>query len=214
MFARVQAEGLAARFRGEEDLRLSIKKLLALSFLPPEQIPEAFDQLKQQAERDILPVYRYFEDTYVRGRLIRIKGKGRRPREPPRHPPLFPPELWSVHGLQQEGLARTNNDQEAWHRRFNTVVGKCHIGVYPTIREFVKEQHRTEQELRRIDAGKKVARRVTKNTRAKEQRIQALFEEREELDLDTFLRRMARNQGFGGAEQDGQQEEDGGNDDD
>ena len=107
--------------------------LLALSFLPEEDILGAFARIRDDCPREVLPIYCYFEDVYAREHPIVGRVKGRRPRSPQRHPPLFPPQLWSIHNLQRAGLARTNNDQEAWHRRFNTIVQRCHIGVYQTI---------------------------------------------------------------------------------
>ena len=197
IYRRVQSEGLTQRFREDEETNLAIKKLLALAFLPAGEIEAAFDLVTQDAPEHVFPVYKYFEDTYIKGRAIVIRGKGRRPRNRPRHPPLFPPELWSVYDLQQEGLARTNNAQEAWHRRFNEVIGRCHAGLFPTIKELRKEQHRSEQELRKIEMGGTHPRRVTNIQRMKDRRIQAIFENRPNLDVQTYIRRIARNMGVG-----------------
>lgn len=191
---RVLSEGLRNAYRNDENVALSVKKLIALSFLEPLQIPAAFDVIREQCPDSVRPVYRYFEDTYVRGRQIVPRGKGRRPRVLPRHPPMFPPELWSVHELVVADLARTNNLQEAWHRRFNALVGRAHQGVFPTMREFQKEQHRTDQELRRLDHGEAIPRkRLTQDQERRERRIRRLFDNRQELDLNTFVRRLGRN---------------------
>ena len=99
--------------------------------------------------------------------------------------------------LQQQGFSRTNNHQEAWHIRFNEIVGRCHVGFFLTVKEFIKEQHRTEQELNRIEHGKKTTKPVTRPVRMRENRITSLFEQREELGMDTYIRRMARNMGLG-----------------
>ena len=197
LYRRVQAEGLAAQYRDNEELNLAVKKLIALSFLRPDEVVEGFAMIEEQAPQEATPIYRYFQDTYIRGRAIVIRGKGRRPRNPPRHPPLFPPELWSMHSLQESGMSRTNNVQEAWHRRFNEIVGRCHVGVHLTIKEFTKEQHRTEQELARIEHGKKAGGRVPRTARQREQRIATIFAAKEELGMETYIRRMARNMGTG-----------------
>ncbi|KAL4091673.1 hypothetical protein QTP88_026326 [Uroleucon formosanum] len=43
------------------------------------------------------------------------------------------------------GTPRTQNRVEGWHRRFETLVGKCHVGVYTIIEEIKKEQIQMER---------------------------------------------------------------------
>ena len=193
IYRKVQEEGLTLDYRDDEDVQLSIKKLVALAFLPAEEIPEGFRIIKDVAPNNVLPVYRYMEENYVRGRVIHRQGKGRRPRTPPRHPPTFPPHLWSVHRLQELKLYRSNNVQEAWHSRFNTIVQRAHVGIFQIITEFRKEQHRVEQEISRTDHGKKGGKTTTRSVREREQRIGTVFGQFDTLPRETFIRRIARN---------------------
>ena len=55
----------------------------------------------------------YFEDTFI-GRPTRRNG---------RRAPQFPISLWNVHDRVEEGLPRTNNTVEGWHRSFQSNVG-------------------------------------------------------------------------------------------
>src|SRR6218665_1604538 len=69
-----------------------------------------------------------------------------------RHLPRFSPKLWSVLHLQENNLPRTNNSLEAWHRRFETVVERYHLGVFLSkkIIEWIKRwrEHRSQKEER------------------------------------------------------------------
>ena len=133
-------------------MALSIRKLSALAFLPPEEVCNSFSYLSICAPCETKTVYKYFGDTFVLGRSI-ARWRGRPGRLQQRHPPRFPPTLWSVYHLQACNLPRTNNNLEAWHRRFETVVERYHMGVFLMIKEFLKDEHRTHQEMERITAG-------------------------------------------------------------
>ena len=67
IYRKVQEEGLATDYKDNGEIQLSIKKLVALAFLPPIEIPGGFDTIKDQAPNVVLPIYRYFEDNYIRG---------------------------------------------------------------------------------------------------------------------------------------------------
>jgi len=53
---------------------------------------------------------------------------------------LFPPKCWSVFEQMELGISRTQNCVKGWHRRFETLIRKYHVGVYTIIEEIKKEQ--------------------------------------------------------------------------
>lgn len=219
VYRRIQAEGLVEAFRDDDNVRSSLKSLMAgLPFLPPEEIPAVFAELKTNAPHVTGPVFTYFEDTYVLGRPILPKGKGRRPRILRRHPPRYPTTLWSVHHLKQENLPRTNNHMEAWHRRFASVVARMHLGVYPAIHELRKENHRVEHELTRLEAGLPIQRRQSKVNKDREARIDTIFRRYGKISHAEFMRGIAHNFDFDAPredeEEDGEDEEEDVDDDD
>ena len=177
-------------------MALSIKKLSALAFLPPGDICNAFSQLLNCAPQQADKVYKYFGDTFVLGKSI--NGRGRRGRHLQRHPPRFPPALWSIHHLQASNLPRTNNNLEAWHRRFETVVERYHLGVYTKIKEFIKEEHRTHQEVERLIAGNNKIKKKREQI-LREQRLATVLERYGTTPLDDYLRGIAYNLHFGRA---------------
>jgi len=75
--------------------------LLALSFVPTEQVADYFDQLAYEMPDDARPVVDYSEDTYVG--LVR----GNRRREG-----RFPVEMWNNYRRTRLDLP---NAVEAWH---------------------------------------------------------------------------------------------------
>ena len=141
-----------------------------------------------------------FDATYVRGAMpARKRGrpkKGLNITQSPR----FPPEIWSVHDLQVVGYGRTNNKQEGWHRRFESVLQRYHIGVYPFIRECKREQHRTEVQIERIDSRNRRPSRP-RVVQQREDRLQKAFEEYGAVPHLRFIRRIARNLTFRSAGQ-------------
>ncbi|XP_071505047.1 uncharacterized protein [Diadema antillarum] len=84
-----------------------LKEIMALPFLPANQIPPAFQQLQQRNNTARLnEVYEYIQDTWLDG--------------------SYPAASWSVYGR----AVRTNNDVEGWHHRLNGRAAGKALGVY------------------------------------------------------------------------------------
>jgi len=81
--------------------------ILALSFVPPADVPTAFEELVDSFDGTMTPLVDYWEDNYI--------GRQRRNRL---GNPRFSIDLWNVHERVVNGLPRTNNSIEAWHRSF------------------------------------------------------------------------------------------------
>ncbi|KFD50538.1 hypothetical protein M513_08606 [Trichuris suis] len=126
--------------------KLKAAPLVGIGIPPPDEIPVAFDQLKLQIPEEASDVTDWFESTYVHGRIrSRLRGPATA-----RTPPLFPPAMWSVYDTTRDGLPRTQNSTEAWHRRWQVLVGGGHVAVYWAIEELRKEQRRVETECERL----------------------------------------------------------------
>ena len=104
--------------------------LPALAFVPPELVGWSFEHLVTVFPENAFPLCKYFEETYI----------GLRNANGSRNPPLFPIHLWNIFHLVPQGLPRTTNLVEGWHRGFLTTCG-CH---HPTIWKFI-EALKTEQ---------------------------------------------------------------------
>ncbi|KAF0708535.1 MULE domain-containing protein, partial [Aphis craccivora] len=129
MWRKVQSVGLSIKYGEDEEFSLLVRHLLALAFLPPEEIPSAFDEIKKllEIESGTENLIMWFEDNYVLGRVRKTLRNG----NVIRGLPLFSPELWSVFN---QNIPRTQNNIEAWHRRWECLVGESHVGVYHLIK--------------------------------------------------------------------------------
>jgi hypothetical protein len=116
--------------------------LIALSFVPPEDVGSAFDELNDSRPDNLQNVYDYWEDNYV--------GLLRRNR---RANPLFPITMWNMRGSVANGLPRTNNSVEGWYNAFHSSVACHHPTIYTLVHHFRREQDLTEQTISRIQSG-------------------------------------------------------------
>jgi len=85
LWRKVQEFHLATAYRSDEDLRMRVKMILALSFVPVQDVPEAFEDLVDGCTENLTPLINYWEDTYI--------GRQRRGR---RSNPRFNLQLWNV----------------------------------------------------------------------------------------------------------------------
>jgi hypothetical protein len=180
VFRKVQELGLQRRYMEDADLRTQVKLLPALALLPPADVIAAFDELHLDAALD--PLYDYYEDTFI--------GRQRRGR---RAQPRFAIATWNIHDRVADGLPRTNNSVEGWHRAFNKFVAVDHPSVYHLIGIFHKEQKNTENLLAQMAVG----RQVVRNSRAQyvqvTRRLETLLANYDSADKMPFLNGVAHN---------------------
>ena len=117
---KIQENGLQLLYMQNENVRMALKMLLALAFLPVDEVSDAFDELVADFPPEIMPLVNYFEDNYV----------GRRNRLDDRRQPLFSVDMWSVKGQQDAGHTRTNNQLESWHNAFQGPVESHHPSIF------------------------------------------------------------------------------------
>ena len=146
-YAKVQWLGLAGKYQADYDFRLRVASLAALSFLPPEDVPGAFDTLaaEQFTDPEEAPLVEYFAKTWVGERRQRSRG---------RNPPLFAIDLWSTHTRVIEDMMLTTNAAELFHRHHRVQFSQ---GQHPGMQRFidnVKAQFRiTLNDLSKVDLG-------------------------------------------------------------
>ena len=171
-----------------ETTSLLMRHISALAFLPPDEIPAAFDELRGHIPLEANEIIQWFEDNYVYGRIRRQLRNGNIVRSPP----LFVPDFWSVADNINNAFPRTQNSVEAWHRRWETLIGCAHVGVFKIIQEIRKEQNRVERDIESIVRG---APRPVQSRRhyMRETRIQTVFNDRNNRSRMEFLRGIAHN---------------------
>ena len=67
LFRRVQKMGLQMRFGNDKVIAQHIKMLMAMPFCKVEDVLEAFEQLKEEAHEDLIPLFEWFETNYIIG---------------------------------------------------------------------------------------------------------------------------------------------------
>ena len=86
---------------------------------------------------------------------------------------MFLPSLWSVTDNIGHTFPRTQNSVEAWHRRWETLVGGTHDSIFKIIKEIQKEQNRVQLETESILQGLPRS-LLKKKDRDRETRIQTI----------------------------------------
>jgi hypothetical protein len=189
VFRKVQHSGLATQYGTDENFSLLIRHIPALAFLPPNEIPAAFNELKTNMPAEANEIMEWFENYYVHGRARRTL---RRNENVVRYPPLFPPLLWSITDNIEHNFSRTQNSVKAWHRRWETLVGSAHVGVFKIIKEIQKEQNQVKLNIESILRG--MPRPLQKKQdRERENRIQTVYNDRDNRSLMEFLRGIIHN---------------------
>jgi len=125
---KVHSVGHSLKYCEDEEFNLLVRHLLAFAFLPPEEIPSAFDEIKKLLEIESGPKHliMWFEDNYVSGRVRKTLRNG----NVIRGLPLFSPELWYIFN---QNIPRTQNNIEAWHRRWECFVGEWSISFNKSV---------------------------------------------------------------------------------
>ena len=108
LWRKVQDIGLQTAYTGNSSVRKFIRRLLALPFLPAQEIQSMFYHLQGKGTTARLrELTDYIEVTWITSRL-------------------WPVEVWCVYGQ----AVRTNNDVEGWHHRLNVRAGKPKLPFY------------------------------------------------------------------------------------
>ena len=119
-----------------------VNKIADLAFLLPGQVQQGFDDLYSALPSFLEPLLDYFEDNYI----------GRR-RPNGRATPRCPIELWNMRERTLNGAMRTNNNAEAWHRRFNSIIDCEYPSLWVFIQSIQKEENYIHCQLVKTNAG-------------------------------------------------------------
>jgi len=65
VWRQVQSKGLTRKYNEDESFRLTVKKLIALSFVPLDQVIPGFDLICDQFDDDADDLLDYFEKTWI-----------------------------------------------------------------------------------------------------------------------------------------------------
>ncbi len=150
----------------------------ALAFVPEPQVVDVFEAVSDHVNDELQPVLDYFEDSYIG-----------RPQRRGRRPPMFPVSSWNQHQRTLDGLPRTNNHLEGWHRRLLTNVAGCHPSIWKFLEILRKEQALNTQVITQMLAGQNAPQQRRKYKDCQE-RLQNIATNRHALG---YLRSVAHN---------------------
>jgi len=101
-----------------------------------------------------MEVYDYFEDTYI----------GRSGRRGQRRSPYLSKSMWNVKKRTLEGIPRTNNRLEGWHRGIQSMVDSLHPSLFRLLKGLQREENVQSADLFRFRPGQ-VVKQSEKSTR-------------------------------------------------
>jgi hypothetical protein len=108
LWRKVQEVGLQAAYTRRDDVFKLLRKVFALPYLPPTDIPDAFQKLRQKATTPKpQTVMTYVHSTWIVN-------------------PTWPVSSWGVFNRS----IRTNNDCEGWHYKINKRTKKANAPFY------------------------------------------------------------------------------------
>lgn len=112
IWRQVQKEKLAQKYGNNEMFSISIRMLKSLSFVPPENVLEYYNELNDSNnDKDFKKICAWFKQNYIRS--TRKSGA-----------PKYSPNFWCVSDGFHDNFPRTSNSIEAWHRRLKIIVAK------------------------------------------------------------------------------------------
>jgi hypothetical protein len=115
IYRNVQRLGLVPAYDSQPNVRVQVRQLMALAFLPVAIVRMTFTTLELQASPVLQPLFQYFRHEWLTS---------------------IPVALWNVY---HEDL-RTNNDCEGWHVRFSNAIGRHHPNIWKFLHCLLEEQ--------------------------------------------------------------------------
>ncbi|XP_069142293.1 uncharacterized protein [Argopecten irradians] len=161
--------GLRPTYDRREGVHQFVKQLLALPFLPAEQIEPAFRMMSARANTpELRDLTAYIDHQWMQSRV-------------------WPPVNWSIH--QQS--VRTNNDVEGWHHRLNGKAGRANLPFYMMVPLLLQEASLVTIQMRLVSQNA-----LQRHQRTTYRRIQGKITElwddydADRISTSAFLRRV------------------------
>lgn len=142
LWRKVQQLNHENEYKNDENFRMHVKMILALSFVPIVDVGTVFDELALNCPPAMGDLIAYWEDNYIGRMRLNVRVS-----------PRFPIPSWNVYSRVTDGLPRTNNSVEGWHRAFQQCVDCHHPSVYKIVKHFQNEQDHVEIQMQRFRDG-------------------------------------------------------------
>ena len=160
--------------------------ITALSFVPEADVIRTFEQLIFtdffiENQDEIADVIDYIEDNWI----------GRQ-RVATRRPPRFALSLWNCYNGVLDGLPKTNNSVEKWHKEFSSLIAATHPTIWKFIDELKKQQSINDIKIVQYLAGQnpELGRRIYRNLAERILNVVREYHQRDPID---YLSSLAHN---------------------
>lgn len=197
VWRKIRDEGLATEYGKNLEFAVFMRQLVALAFLTPSEIIPTFVKLQKIALQKVgagefpngtLNVFQLIDELYVRG----VPLKKQRNQQQKFKPPRFKPTSWSIAQNNKLDIPRTSNSVEAFHRRWQNLVGTTHIGVFKFVEELQLEQNVIEGKIIGINAGAPRPPQ-SKELLARKERIKNVIQNSKTIAKIDFVKNIAMN---------------------
>ena len=169
VFKKIVEIGLKRQYKEDDELKLWVKKVIALALIPPSEIPDAFVRLSEEEIVDNYELGEFLD--YITINYV--------------DDPLFPIEYWNHWDNEDD---RTNNKVEGYNHKLNNFLN-THPNIWKFIMKIKSEETTSNLAYTRIDNGTYKHRRRNKIDLERDLQITKLklkFIEKK-LDVDELL---------------------------
>ena len=178
------------RYNDDPDFALQIKMLAALAFVPPNDVIRVFDDLVESEffdcnQRILKPLIDYFLDNWIG--MLQTRRR--------RRDPTFAITLWNCYYAVIDGLPKTNNALEGWHRAFSSLLSAHHPTIWKFINAIQQEQSLNELKLNQYSAGVSPP-KSRRKYRDSAKNIMKIVEEYDQRDPIEYLSSIANHLNF------------------
>lgn len=140
LWRKIQQFGLSKMYRDNEQFRVCCKKLLALAYVPCNDVQFSMEIISEQFPPEMQQIKDYWESTYVGRRIHNLA-------------PRFSIDIWNMFDRVSTDLPMSNNSLEAWHNAFAQSLQCQHPHLFKLIDQLRKEQSATETYISRYKSG-------------------------------------------------------------
>lgn len=137
-------------------IQLAYKKVVALAFLPSQEIPNAFQELQKTIPEPLCNFLNYVSEFYVNGRQTKSKKKTVE---------VLYFRLWSVHGRMTQNIPRTSNHIEGWHNKWGSLLEQGNPPFYSVVKQFQLEERIASTDILRSLQSQPIAKQHKKTLR-------------------------------------------------
>lgn len=180
LWRKIQQCKLTELYRSQEDVRLKLKMLLALSFVPENDVQFALEIITEDFPEQLQPITEYWECNYVGRRLHNIA-------------PRFPIETWNMFNRVSSSLPKSNNSLEAWHNSFQRALDCQHPSIFRLLDRLNKEQCYVETQVARYRAGFRAPEGANSRYVQQRRRLQVLIRGYSFRLVKEYLQNVAMN---------------------